>query len=71
MERQLISIFALLLFEFSFAQNELNVNFDEIKTKVEDVNSESHYPKLYVLPSRSQLSFRLIRFPDIEYLSSL
>jgi len=46
MERQLISIFALLLFEFSFAQNELNVNFDEIKTKVEDVNSESHYPKL-------------------------
>lgn len=39
-------LIALCFFEISFGQNEINVNFDEIKLKVENVNSENYYPKL-------------------------
>lgn len=46
MKRHVILILALFLFEFSFAQDGININFDEIKSKVENVNSESYYPKL-------------------------
>jgi tetratricopeptide (TPR) repeat protein len=40
------AIFLLLCNLITFAQEELNINFDEIKMKVENVNSETYYPKL-------------------------
>ena len=47
MIKQLLTLIFLLLFNgISFAQQELNINFDEIKSKVENVNSETYYPKL-------------------------
>ncbi len=46
MKRYLILTLAFFFFEFSFAQQELNINFEEIKSKVENLNSESYYPKL-------------------------
>lgn len=46
MKRHAITILTLFLFEFAFSQDKLNINFAEIKSKVENVNSESYYPKL-------------------------
>lgn len=40
------AIFLLIFSGISFAQEELKINFDEIKMKVENVNSETYYPKL-------------------------
>ena len=40
------AIFLLIFSRISFAQEELNINFDEIKMKVENFNSETYYPKL-------------------------
>lgn len=41
-----IIITALCFSQISFAQDQINVNFDEIKLKIENINSESYYPKL-------------------------
>ena len=46
MKRYVLFLLVLFLFEISFAQDEIRINFDEIKSKVENVNSESYYPKL-------------------------
>jgi tetratricopeptide (TPR) repeat protein len=46
MKETIFTIITLCLFQNSFAQDEIEINFDEIKTKVENVNSESYYPKL-------------------------
>jgi hypothetical protein len=40
------AIFLLIFNGISFAQEELNINFDEIKMKVENFNLETYYPKL-------------------------
>src|SRR5690606_19597476 len=40
------AIFLILFSVIAFAQEELNINFDEIKSKVENANSETYYPKL-------------------------
>ena len=46
MKTTIFLIITLFFFQISFAQNEIEINFDAIKQKVENVNSESYYPKL-------------------------
>jgi len=46
MKKHIFLILTLSIFEFTFAQDEININFDEIKSKIENVNSENYYPKL-------------------------
>jgi hypothetical protein len=46
MTKYVFLLISLCFFEISFGQDQIIVNFDEIKSKVENVNSESYYPKL-------------------------
>lgn len=46
MTKYVFLLIALCFFEISFGQDQININFDEIRSKVEDINSESYYPKL-------------------------
>lgn len=46
MREKIFLIITLCLFQISFAQDEIHVNFNEIKQKVENKNAESYYPKL-------------------------
>lgn len=46
MTKYLFLIITLSIFEISFGQDEININFDEIKSKTENVNSTTYYPKL-------------------------
>ena len=45
-KRLIIFFYFTFFYGISFAQKELHIKFNEIKAKVEDVNSESYYPKL-------------------------
>ena len=47
MKNKVFTVIFLLIFSgICIAQEELNINFDEIKKKVENFNSETYYPKL-------------------------
>jgi len=46
MLKYLFLIITLFVFEISFGQDQININFAEIKSKIEDSNSTSYYPKL-------------------------
>jgi len=46
MRKKTFLIITICLFQISYAQDEIHINFNEIKQKVENVNSESYYPKL-------------------------
>ena len=46
MKKKIFLILTLSFFKFSFAQNEIQVDFDVIKQKIENVDSDSYYPKL-------------------------
>jgi tetratricopeptide (TPR) repeat protein len=45
-KRLIILFYITFSYGISFAQQELHIRFSEIKSKVEDVNSASYYPKL-------------------------
>lgn len=46
MIKKIFLLITICFSQISFAQDEIHVNFTEIKKKVENVNSESYYPKL-------------------------
>lgn len=46
MKKIVFLIFTFFIIELSYCQSKLNIDYDEIKLKIEDENSDYYYPKL-------------------------